>query len=394
MTSSSAILQAKTAAIAEATEEYRKILCATTPESPSRYGRVLLDTTKGGGGGNISNEVRQASLVVKRFSKSCINDEDFDAMADTSTSDSDDDSDISGAETDLHGGSLDIHNAIRLQQSIAELQDDAAMSASSSSVGPPLPGTGKTGGLTHEDREYPDDAADAAPGGNEGDAAPGGDEDDNNGAQTYALSDDRAEVLRLLGRSNGSTQCFACVYAKDPRRVAPVCKWAIDRITQFIQQCGSYNDIIVAQDAERMFETSVRAEYNKLRRPHHPEMQAWAAVDIYDHFFTQRHRRLDAQASLMQRILYMEQAGQKWRDYYVYTKIPVGQGKYIKIAHPDRMRSLRDLGKDLDRMYMLQPSKMPLAASASSGVSGSSALQYKPSVPFNTRPVYSDLPRI
>jgi hypothetical protein len=144
----------------------------------------------------------------------------------------------------------------------------------------------------------------------------------------------------------------------------------------------------LARDLEQLFETYVRQEANRCKKPDEEECPAWRAADIYEHFFTQEHKRLDAVASLEQRILYYEEALSQMNKHYVYMDIQdaKGEGMTHRVPEPRRLKESMSCSMYLDKLYSIKPSNMPLASADGAVLRRTDSIQ--------KRPTYSILPYI
>lgn len=223
-----------------------------------------------------------------------------------------------------------------------------------------------------EDRLYLEDADANAPG--------------TEDTETWRDSPEYERFLRELGPGSGPERCFGCIMAKDPRRVAPVCADGLNKMMDMVRACAGADKITLARDLVQLFETSVRTVANRAKRAGEQECPAWAAADIYEHFFTQEHRRLDALASLEQRIVYYEEALSRMNRHYVYTDIHDERGVPRRVPDPKRLRESLAISMYLDKLYAIKPANMALASTDGPELRRTDA--------FQRRPTYSALPYI
>lgn len=234
--------------------------------------------------------------------------------------------------------------------------------------GPPPP-PGAVPAMPDRLYDAPDDAPGAEP---RGPPEPGAED------RPYVPSPEYARTHAELGVPLGPEHCFACRVVRDSDHTPPVCRAGIDTIVRLVRSSCGYDKVQVARDIAELYEQQIRRKINERRRPGEGEFPEWRAADIYEHFFTQRHGRVDATASLEQRILFFERALQDMRDHYVYTEVPRPDGTTVRIPEPRRLAEAMRLSRDLDRMYMIQPSKMPLANSDSVVLRRTEAINHRP----------------
>jgi len=231
-------------------------------------------------------------------------------------------------------------------------------------------------------RDERQDRAYGADGGE--DAAPGG-EPAPPPERPIMSSPELLHYVSELGEGRGKAHCFACEMLQDFDHAPPVCQTGLESISRMVQNSSGHDKVQVARSIKRLYDRQIREKVNSRRRETDPECKEWHAADIYEHFFTQKHGRIDAVASLEQRILFFERALQDMRDKYVYTSMPGPDGQPVHVPDPRRLSEAMKVSQELTRMYMIQPSKMPLAAQ--------SLLAPRASDMFTSRPVYRSLPQ-
>jgi hypothetical protein len=204
--------------------------------------------------------------------------------------------------------------------------------------------------------------------------------------ETWRSSPEYDRFLRELGHGSGPDKCFGCMRITDMSHVAPVCADGIRKIGEMVRTQTNVDRMSLAREIAALFEESVRQKANRCKKPGEEECPAWSAADIYEHFFTQEHKRLDAFASIQQRILYYEEALSRMNRHYVYTEIQDERGAMQRVPDARRLKESISLSMYLDKMYSLKPGNMALASAEGPVLQRADTIA--------KRPTYSILPYI
>jgi hypothetical protein len=166
----------------------------------------------------------------------------------------------------------------------------------------------------------------------------------------------------------------------------------MDSITKMVRDSCGHDKVQVARNIKAMFDDGIRRKFNSRAGAGVELCPEWHEADIYDHYFTQLHGRIDATSSLEQRIAFFERARQDLCDNYVYTTLPDdgvggggGGGSPRRVPEPRRLAEVMRISQLLDRMYAIQPNKLALQAPRS-------GMTLRAPDYFAPRPVYRGLP--
>ena len=169
---------------------------------------------------------------------------------------------------------------------------------------------------------------------------------------------------------------------------------SVHRIVRLLEElhkrAGDDRMVAVCRELTKMFEEVIRKKLISRASAGADLCPEWHEADIYDHYFTQLHGRIDATSSLEQRIAFFERARQDLCDNYVYTSLPDdvdggGAGATRLVPEPRRLAEVMRLSQLLDRMYAIQPNKLALQAPRS-------GMTLRAPDYFAPRPMYCGLP--
>lgn len=195
-------------------------------------------------------------------------------------------------------------------------------------------------------------------------------EDDDGGAMVIAappapeptISAERAEVLDKLGEGSGSANCFACKYVRNAH-VTPIAAKGFDHIRTIMRSAGAgANKVALALEMADYFENKVRAASERWRHPDEDECPEWPAADIYDHFFTAKHNRVDAIGSQERRVLQAEQMQEELFHTGMWVMTTAPDGTQTRRLDTNNLQCWLKLNDTITRMYNQDPQKLKMGA--------------------------------
>lgn len=198
-------------------------------------------------------------------------------------------------------------------------------------------------------------------------AVEGGDERDERpmaAPTTYepTTSAARAELLKELGEPNGPEACFACRYARN-QHVAPIAIQGIEKMRVLIRSSNAGGSkVALARELADFFEKHVRCASRRYQHDDEEPVPEWHAIDIYEHFFTTRHNRVDAIASTERRLLYLEQAQEAIFDEELWAMRTTPDGRKARTVKSTELAMVLKLNDAINRMYTIDPQKLKLAS--------------------------------
>lgn len=197
--------------------------------------------------------------------------------------------------------------------------------------------------------------------------APGGARGVELAPPPVCASDHYEERRRLLGEPGGQEQCFACCFARNDT-MAPAAQPGVRAIEQLLRsQSAGANKVALAGEIEQLFEREVRRVINRTRLPDEPECPPWPAADIYEHYFTSNHGRVDANASAEKRATALEQMFDNINDFLLFQLVETADGRQVKVVKPDMVRLQLQVNQALQQSYAKRPKELAAAASANVG---------------------------
>lgn len=189
------------------------------------------------------------------------------------------------------------------------------------------------------------------------------------------VSSERDEVTRELGEGHGAANCFACRYARN-RHIAPIAKEGIDHIREIMRSANAGgNKIALAREMAEYFENNIRATSERWRHEDEEPCESWEAIDIYEHFFTTKHNRIDAMTSVERRLLQAEQMMEALfhEDTWVMRKMP--DGRSARVVNTDKIPHWIKLNDVVTKMYNIDPGKLKMAAVEAPNITQKQPLQ-------------------
>lgn len=176
------------------------------------------------------------------------------------------------------------------------------------------------------------------------------------------VSVERDEVSRELGAGRGATNCFACRYARN-RHIAPIAKEGIDHIREIMRSANAgANKIALAREMAEYFENNVRATSERWRHDDEEPCEPWEAIDIYEHFFTTSHNRIDAMTSAERRLLQAEQMQEALFHEDTWVMRTTSDGRASRVVNTDKIMHWIKLNDVINKMYNIDPGKLKMAA--------------------------------
>lgn len=188
------------------------------------------------------------------------------------------------------------------------------------------------------------------------------------------LSPEREEMERRLGKASGAAHCFACRFARDST-VVPIARQGIKEMNALLRSYpAGANKVDVALELEAFFEHEVRAKANRQIMGDEEQCPAWTAANLYEHYFTPLHNRIDSQTSIEMRASQLEMLFHHTYTYDTWDRQVTESGAEVLIPKPARVGDLLKISTTLDRMYQLKPSSMGLASANAPAVGRSAQL--------------------
>lgn len=196
----------------------------------------------------------------------------------------------------------------------------------------------------------------------------------------YCMSPERETIIRQLGEPGGTMNCYGCRFIRDNEHVSPVDRSAIVAITNLVTRCASFDRVTVAIEISLIHRKHIVRDDVRV-----PE---WRAIDVYDHYFTYYHARIDPQQSVDQSIRTVQMWQQELQDNGTYYLKPSADNTTME-RHLDPKRVKDWILLDRHKMMLLKmdPSKSPINASCLTAMQGMSR-----SDGLSSRPVVGALP--
>jgi len=187
----------------------------------------------------------------------------------------------------------------------------------------------------------------------------------NEQPSVLCLSDMSRQVDRLLGAGQGMSACFACHFGR-ANMTTPVARDGLDMMHKLLSSATSGTcRVALALDMSVAFEHYVRTPMNRYRRPDEEQCPAWHVRDIYDHYMTPLHGRLDAVSSQESRAITMERALYNMERYLLYEERDVrGCDGPQLVVREDALKAYISASLHLSHIYTQRPSSLALAAAA------------------------------
>jgi hypothetical protein len=173
------------------------------------------------------------------------------------------------------------------------------------------------------------------------------------------------QVNTLLGTGGGMAACFACRFAR-PSVTAPAAREGIEMMHTLLRSAPAGTcRVSLALEMAVVFERHVRAPMNRYRREGEAECAEWHVRDLYDHYFTPLHERVDAVSSQETRALVLETALYNIERFGLYRWCEVkGLPGLQRVVREDTLKSYVATSAALSSLYAQRPSTLALAASA------------------------------
>jgi len=172
----------------------------------------------------------------------------------------------------------------------------------------------------------------------------------------------RAEALSKLGEPNGCEHCFACRYARN-QHVAPIALQGIEKMRAIIRSSAAgANKVAMALELYDFFEQEVRAPAHRWKQKDEHIIPEWLAADIYEHFFTTQHGRVDAISSTERRLLYLEQAQEAIFDEEMWSMRTTPDGRRVRVVNDIGLSKMLKLNDAINKMYTIDPQKLKMAS--------------------------------
>lgn len=182
--------------------------------------------------------------------------------------------------------------------------------------------------------------------------------------QLVCFSDSYEERQRLLGPGLGQEFCFACDFGCGDK-APPASARGMQNINELLRsQPAGKNKIKLAYEILEIFNRDIRDVINRTRHDDEPECPEWHPADIYDHYCTPKHSRVDSQSSAENRAIVLEDAFHNLYNFSLHTYAETENGQRIKVAKPDVLKLLMQLDGSLNRLYAKRPKEMAATASA------------------------------
>jgi len=174
------------------------------------------------------------------------------------------------------------------------------------------------------------------------------------------LADD---VLVELGEPGSPSDCFACMYARD-RLIAPVARKAYERLAAILRSSASGgNRIALAREMAQYYEDHIRTPANRQMQTDETPLPVWKACDIFQHFFTPFHNRIDSVGSHERIVLELEHAASTIADRQLYMWRTIDGGRRERVIDPKAMEMYMKVTGQIARMHNTDPQKLKMAAS-------------------------------
>lgn len=187
-------------------------------------------------------------------------------------------------------------------------------------------------------------------------------------------SPEHDEVMRRLGKPLGSGHCFACRFARDST-VAPITRQGITEMnTLYRSYPAGANKVDLVLEMEEFFERHVRAKANRQIMDGETECPSWSAANIYEHYFTPLHGRIDSQSSVEMRASQLEMLFHHTYTYCAWEHRDSESGVPVIVPKTAEIEKLLKISAALDRMYQIKPSSMALASTNAPSVGRSAQL--------------------
>lgn len=181
-------------------------------------------------------------------------------------------------------------------------------------------------------------------------------------APALTESDQSRRVTELLGEGGGVPACFSCRYARGTL-VPPAARNGIDMMMTLLRSAPAGTcRTALALEMAHTFEQHVRVPMNRWRQEHEEPCPAWHPRDIYDHFFTPYHGRIDAVTSQESRALMFETMLASMDQYSVYERCTTTSGRTCMVPRPDVVSAMIRLSGELTKLYQQRQSTFSLAA--------------------------------
>jgi len=170
-------------------------------------------------------------------------------------------------------------------------------------------------------------------------------------------------VERMLGPSNGMEACFSCRAIRGNQLLPPAARTGLDMMTSLLRTATSgATYIALAREMHIVFTQHVRDPMNRMRREGEEMCPDWLPRDIYDHFFTPYHRRLDAVQSQANRVMMLETALAKTEQFLLYEESRLADGTLVQVPRPEMVAMLIRTSGELSKLYAQRQSSFSLAA--------------------------------
>lgn len=183
--------------------------------------------------------------------------------------------------------------------------------------------------------------------------APGGDDSDAVDIPSAGIS-----RLRKYHEHGPKGICFACIYAPGGR-VAQIARSGMEFITNVIKSANSGACRVRLSEAiKRYYDLHIRKPGNHpdILRPGQAEFPEWPVRQIYAHYFTAAHGRLNARESEVRRILWMEEVLETFANNGLFQLKRVN-GRVRKIVDLKILDSFLDVSKEVHKLYIPGPGR-------------------------------------
>jgi len=178
------------------------------------------------------------------------------------------------------------------------------------------------------------------------------------------LSDMSRQVDELLGTGLGMAACFACRFGR-ANMTAPAAQHGLNQMHALLRTATAGTcRVALAIDMALVFERQVRTPMNRYRRPGEELCTEWHVRDLYDHYMTPLHGRLDAVSSQESRALTIERALYNMERYLLYEEREVkGHEAPQRVVREDTLKTFITTSLHLSHLYTQRPTTLALAAS-------------------------------
>ena len=158
--------------------------------------------------------------------------------------------------------------------------------------------------------------------------------------ETLCESEMAQQVNTLLGTGNGMAACFACRFAR-PSMTAPAAREGIDMMHALLRSAPAGTcRVSLALEMAVVFERHVRTPMNRYRREGEAECEPWHVRDLYDHYMTPLHGRVDAVSSQETRALVLETALYNMERFLLYRPCEVkGHAGPQLVVQPEALKN-------------------------------------------------------